>query len=98
MLQVAKTVLNSGYCTLPDAFKVVSPNVAYNAERARRKLLHMPLVVRVGQPESGQSMTSLLEFFSQVDYTKISLGINFMAKSVWAVIVQESKTLLCRHC
>ena len=55
MLQVAKTVLDSGFCTLPDAFKVVSPNVAYNAEHARRKLhMHMPLVaVRVGQPESG---------------------------------------------
>lgn len=82
MLQVAKTVLDSGFCTLPYAFKVVSPNVAYNAERARRKLLHMPLVaVRVGQPESGQSMTLLLEFFSQVDYTKMSLVINSMAKS-----------------
>ena len=55
MLQVAKIVLDSGFCTLPDAFKVVSPNVAYNAEHARRKLhMHMPLVaVRVGQPESG---------------------------------------------
>ena len=42
----------------------------------------MPLVaVCVGQPESGQSMT-LLEFFSQVDYTKMSLVINSMAKSV----------------
>ena len=83
MFQVAKTVLDSGFCTLPDAFKVVSPNVAYNAERARRKLLHIPLVaVRVGQPESGQSMTLLLEFFSQVDYTKMSLVINSMAKSI----------------
>ena len=84
MLQVATTVLNHGYCTLPDAFKVVSPNIAYNAERARIKLLHMPLVaVRVGQPESGQSKTLLLEFFSQVDYTKMSsLVINSMAKSV----------------
>ena len=82
MLQVAKTVLDSGFCTLPDAFKIVSPNVTYNAERARRKL-HMPLVaVRVGQPESGQSMTLLLEFFSQVDYTKMSLVINSMAKSI----------------
>ena len=43
----------------------------------------MPLVaVRVGQPESGQSMTLLVEFFSQVDYTKMSLVINSMAKSV----------------
>ncbi len=83
MLQVARTVLNYGYCTLPDAFTVVSPNVTYNAERARRKLLHMPLVaVRVGKPKSGQSMTLLLEFFSQVDYTKISLVINSMAKSI----------------
>ena len=58
MLQVAMTVLDSGFCTLPDAFKVVSPNVAYNAERARKKLLHMALMalvsVRVGQPESRQ--------------------------------------------
>ena len=84
MLQVAKTMLNSGYCTLPDAFKVVSPNVTYNAERARRKLLHMPLVAAcVCQPESGQSMNLLLEFFSRVDYTKMSLVINSMAKSVW---------------
>ena len=83
MLQVAMKVLNHGYCTLPDAFKVVSPNIAYNAERARRKLLHMPLVsVRVGQSESGQSKTLLLEFFSQVDYTKMSLVINSMAKFV----------------
>ena len=82
MLQVANTVLNQGYCSLPCAFKIVSPDVAYNAERARRKLLHMPLVaVRVGQPESGRSMTLLLEYFSRVDYTKMSLVINSMAKS-----------------
>ena len=79
MLQVANTVLNQGHCSLPGAFKIVSPDVAYNAGR---KLLHMPLVaVRVGQPESGQSMTLLLEFFSRVDYTKMSLVMNSMAKS-----------------
>ena len=32
MLQVAKTVLSCGYCTLPDAFNVVSLNVKYSAE------------------------------------------------------------------
>ena len=43
MLKVGNIVLEQGYCTLPDAFQLASPTVKYTAERARRKLLQMPL-------------------------------------------------------
>ena len=59
MLQVAITVLEKGFCSLSSAFAIASPHIAYTAERARRKLLHLPLVsVRIGTPSEGRSNKS----------------------------------------
>jgi len=64
---------------LSDAFRIVSPTVGYTAERARRKLLQMPLAaVRIGQASAGNSLTLLLEFCPHVSYTKVRLIMNAM--------------------
>ena len=44
MLKVANLTLREGYTTLGVAFKLASPTVTYTAERAKRKLLQMPLM------------------------------------------------------
>ena len=55
----------------------MSPGVAYTAERARRKLLQMPLVaVHIGNPAKGQSYSILMEKFSGVDYSKMGVILN----------------------
>lgn len=77
LLLVASTVVKEGYVSLPQAFSIVSPNVRYTAEKARKKLLQMPLVaVCVGDPCKGKSFTLLLEHYSRVNYSKMSLVIN----------------------
>lgn len=82
MLQVAQLVLSEGYCSLPHAFNIVSPEVKYTAERARRKLLQMPLVsICVGDPSKGKAFTILLEHCHGVDYSKMSMVINGMVSS-----------------
>ena len=82
MLRVAALVLSEGYLSLPYAFSIVSPNVKYTVDKARQKLLQMPLVaVRLGTPASGKSFTLLLESFQGVDYSKISLVLSGMVSS-----------------
>ena len=77
MLKVANTILEQGYCTLSDAFRLASPTVKYTAEHARRKLLQMPLVcIRIGDPSKGQSFSILMERFPGTDYTKLGGIIN----------------------
>lgn len=79
MLQVAVTVLEQGYILLPCAFRIVSSEVSYTAERARRKLLQMPLVsIRVGDPGKGTSFTILMEHCIGVNYHRMGLVINRM--------------------
>ena len=81
MLNVAKSILQGGYCTLKDAFQMISSEVKYTAERARRKLLQMPLVsIRVGKPNDGNSFTLLLEHIQHVDYRKMGMVMNVMAE------------------
>ena len=41
MLHVADLVVTEGYVSLPHAFSIVSPEVKYTGEKARRKLLQM---------------------------------------------------------
>ena len=83
MLHVATLVLTEGYVSLPHAFSIVSPEVKYTCEKARRKLLKMPLVsICVGNPASGKSFTILLESYCGVDYSRISLVINGMVSSL----------------
>ena len=63
-LQVARTVMEHGYCTLSKAFSTVTTDVVYTAEHARRLLLQMPLVaIRVGNPKQGNSFSILMENF-----------------------------------
>ena len=88
MLQVAQLVLSEGYCSLPHAFNIVSPEVKYTAERARRKLLQMPLVsICVGDLSKGKAFTILLEHCHGVDYSKMSMV-------EWSVLVQP-RTRMC---
>lgn len=49
----------------------------YTAERARNKLLQMPLVtIRIGDPNTGHSFTILMEKFSGTDYSKLGAILN----------------------
>ena len=74
MLHVASIILNEGYCLLSYAFSIVSPSVKYTPDRARSRLLQMPLVaVCVGSPSSGQSFTILMECVKGCDYAKFKL-------------------------
>ena len=69
---------------------IVSPEVKYTAERARRKLLQMPLVsICVGDPSKDKAFTILLEHCHGVDYSKMSMVING-----WSVLVQP-RTHMC---
>ena len=77
MLKVANVILQQGYCTLSEAFKLVSPMVRYTAEHARRRLLQMPLIcIRIGEPQKGQSFSILMEKFPGTDYSKLGGIIN----------------------
>ncbi len=74
LLKVAEEIIRNGYCLLSSAFSTVSlPTVMYTAERARRKLLQMPLVtVCIGNPTAGTSFTVVIERVPGVDYAKIT--------------------------
>ena len=78
MLRVAQIVHTAGYCSLPHAFKIVSPGVKY--KKARRLLLQMPLV-SIGNPAKGNSFTILIEHCRGVDYSKISLMLDGLFSS-----------------
>ena len=43
LLKVANIVLKEGVCPLRQAFELTFPGVTYDTEKARRKLLQMPL-------------------------------------------------------
>ena len=82
MLRVAQIVHTAGYCSLPHAFQIVSPGVKYMVQKARRLLLHMPLVsIRIGNPAKGNSFTILIEHCRGVDYSKISLVLDGLLSS-----------------
>ena len=56
------------------AFSIVCPDVIYAPDRARSRLLEMPLLTMcVGSPLSGQSFTILMEYTKGCDYAKIEL-------------------------
>lgn len=76
-LKVIEIVYEQGYCILSEAYKLVSEVVKYTAERARNKLLQMPLVaIRIGDPDTGYSFTVLVEKFSGTDYSKFRAILN----------------------
>ena len=77
LLKVGNAILEKGYCTLSEAFRLASPNVMYTAERARRKLLQMPLAALcIGDPQKGRSFSILMEMFPGVDYSRMGLLLN----------------------
>ena len=89
-MKVARTVIEHRYRTFSKAFSILTTDVAYTAEHARRLLLQMPLVaIRVGNPKQGYSLSILMEKFSGTDYSKIGAIINGLANistqkdSVW---------------
>ena len=82
MLRVAQVVHTAGYCSLPHAFKIVSPGVKYMAEKARRLLLQMPLVsIHIGNPDKGNSFSIVIEHCRGVDYSKLSLVLDGLLNS-----------------
>ena len=72
MLQVATTIHKEGYCTLSDAFSVVSPCVRYTAQHARSKLLQMPLACLRVDYRPGVSKCFLVEHHPSVNYENLT--------------------------
>ena len=81
-IKVAEKILEDGYCSLSDAFRMVAPDVTYTAEHARRLLLQMPLVaIRIGDPKKGCSFIILMEKFPGTDYSKMANILAGLANS-----------------
>ena len=77
LLKVADIILKEGACPLRQAFELTSPGVTYDTEKARRKLLVMPLAsIRMGDPFSGAASTLLMEFIPGVNYQNIANILN----------------------
>lgn len=73
-IEVGNMVLQEGYCLLSTAFRIISPNVTYTAQKGRRLLLKMPFAsIRIGDSLCGTSSVILMEKFSGIDYAKIGL-------------------------
>ena len=69
--------IEEGACPLRQAFELTSPGVAYDTEKAQRKLLVMPLAsIRMGDPFSGPASTLLMEFIPGVNYQNIANILN----------------------
>ncbi len=82
VLIVMNVINEHGYCTLKHAFSIVSPGVQYSAEKARRRLLQIPLVaIRLGDVNKGNSFTILTEYIASVNYTRIGTVINGLLKT-----------------
>ena len=76
-LKLIEIVYEQGYCMLPEAYRLVSGDVKYTAEHARRKLIQMPLVaICIGDPITGHAFTILMEKFSGTDYSKFGAILN----------------------
>jgi len=68
-----------GFCTLHQAFDMTSANIPYVTNRAKQKLLQLPLAaIQIGKPGSGTAFTLLLEHYHGVDYKKMSVVLNGM--------------------
>ena len=87
MIEVATIVSQSGYVKLRDAFQIVSPCVSYTAERARRKLLQMPLAsVTVGKPSDGNSYAILTECFKD---ERVGVLVNAMIQAQYQQVPKK---------
>ena len=80
-LQVGQFIIDHGLCSLSTAFNITSPSVQYTSERARRKLLQMPLVaILIGDPKLGLSSYVLMEHIPSFDYTKLAVVMERIIK------------------
>ena len=62
------------------AFQLASPTVAYTAERAKRKLLQIPLVcILIGDPSKGNSHDILMEHIPGANSAKLSAVVNALS-------------------
>ena len=69
LLMVARMILKDGFVPLHTAFKKAFPDITYRSESAKQRLLRIPLVaLRVGMPNSGQSIVYLCEYTPNVNY------------------------------
>ena len=95
LLKVAETVLKDGFCTLRQACDMTSANTPYDTNRAKQKLLQLPLVaIRIGKPGSGTAFTLLLEHYHSVDYKKMSVVLNAMVAHSKSDVSRLSKSIV----
>ena len=60
LLKVADIALKEGACPLHQAFVLTSPCIAYDKEKAKRRLLEMHLgAIRIGKPSNPVRLVSL---------------------------------------
>lgn len=70
-------ITEEGYCLLRKAFNIVCPGIIYSPDKARRKLLQIPVVaIRIGDVNKGNSFTILTESMHGVNYVRIGALIN----------------------
>ena len=72
LLSVANCIVKNGFITMSKAFHEAFPGIKYTAEVARQRFLQMPLVcIVVGYQKSGQSLSYLIENYSDMNYQGI---------------------------
>ena len=80
MVKAANVILHKGYTMLSVAFQLASPTVAYTTERAKRKLLQMPLMcILIGDPSKGNSHYILMEHIPGANNAKVSAVVNALS-------------------
>ena len=93
LLKVADAILKEGYVTLQEAYRLVSPNAKYDTEKAKRKLLQLPIAsIRIGQAASGTAFTILMEYHQSVQYDKLSAMISSLLKRPQATTASIDKS------
>ena len=72
LLSVANCIVKNGFMIMSKAFHEAFPGIKYTAEVARQRFLQMPLVcIVVGYQKSGQSLSYLIENYSDMNYQSI---------------------------
>ena len=80
MVKAANVILHEGYTMLSVAFQLASPTVACTTERAKRKLLQMPLMcILIGDPSKGNSHYILMEHIPGANNAKLSAVVNALS-------------------
>ena len=72
LVAAAEILQRERVCPLSHVFRAVFPELTYTSDRAKQKLLKIPLAcIRVGNPASGMSELLLMERIGGADYVKI---------------------------